>query len=125
MLQAQRIKEINEAHEARKAKEQQALDAANKAYNEQLAKEFEESRVGQATKQFILAEEIYARAGEQLKNVQKNFFYDKNKALATQELERAAKQLEVMKAQKVKEENQVFYDRQVVVEREAHFAKIS
>ena len=68
---------------------------------------------------------MYARAGEQLQNVQKNFFYDKNKALATQELEKAAKQLEVMKAQKVKEENQVFYDRQVVVEREAHFAKIS
>lgn len=57
-----------------------------------------------------------------MKNIKKNLFYEKNKALATQQLERAAKQLEAMKAQKVREENQVFYDRQMVLKRQEHEA---
>ncbi len=74
--------------------------------------------MGQATKQYKLAEEIYAEKLEQLKNIKKNLFYEKNTALATQQLERAANQLEAMKAQKVREENQVFYYRQMVLKRQ-------
>jgi Leucine Rich repeat len=118
LVRAQKTKEINEVYAAQKAKEQQERDEYSKTQKLKADQEFEESRVGQATKQFQQAEEIYARAVEQLQNVQKSFFYDKNKALATQELERATKQLEVFKEIKKQVEIEERHDRWLASQRE-------
>ena len=126
--EAQRVKEINEAYAAQQAKIQQEREAAGIAHKLQLAKDFEATRLGIVTVKLQQAEEIYAKKVEQWrkwKNVPNDSFYEKKKALAAEQLERAAKQVETMKALKYKTEQEDAHDRWVTVEREKYLTKLS
>ena len=102
--EAQRIKEANEVYAVQQAKIQQERELVAIANKLQLAKEFEATPVGIVTVKLQQAEEIYAQNVRHLKNIKHNIFYEKNKAMATQQIEKSAKQVEVLKALKYKTE---------------------
>jgi hypothetical protein len=113
---AQKTKEINESWKRQKAVEAEKLEVINTALKLKAIQEFEASDIGKATRLLQEAEEIYAKKVKHLENIKKNIFYEKNKALATQQVEQAAKQVETFKAIKVKAEkdalDKLWYERE-------------
>lgn len=107
ILKEQRIKEINEAHAAQKAKLKQESDAAVIKYKLQQAKEFEDSNVGKATKLVQQAEEVYACKLA----ISKNIRLGSKKVLADQQVEAAAEQLKALKAIKEQASKEAAEDR--------------
>lgn len=115
----QRVQEINKQNELARLQETQRLKEIQ---------DFEASDLGdlgKATKLVQQAEEVYARKVRHLENIKKNIFYEKNKALAIQQIEQAAKQVEVFKAIKVKAELEDLNDRSIVEERTRHLDQLS
>ena len=116
--EAQRVKEINEAYAVQQAKIQQERELVAIANKLQQAKEFEATRLGIVTSRLQQAEEIYVAKLEQYKNVPRNFNYEKNRAIAAEQLERAAKQVENFKATKYLIEQEVDQDRRQAARQE-------
>lgn len=115
ILKEQRIKEINKAHAAQKAKLKQKSDTAVIEYKLQQAKEFEDSNVGKATKLVQQAEEVYARKLAISKS--KYVMVSSKRAEADRQVEVAAERLKSLKAIKEKAESEAAYDRWVESQR--------
>ena len=124
-LEAQRVKEANEAYAAQQAKIQQEREAAGIAHKLQLAKDFEATPLGIATIKLQQAEEIYAAKVEQYKNVPRNFNYHEDRVITARQVDQAAKRVETMKAIRAKTEAEDAHNRWVAVERIKYLTKLS
>ena len=96
----------SEIYAIEQARIQQAREAAGIANKLQMAKEFDATPVGIATSRLKEAEESYAEKVEQYKNVPRNFNYAKNRAIAAQQVEKSAKQVEYFQENKYKVEQE-------------------